>query len=116
MSRTVQDCYESKPLPAIHPNPKILKVTELSVICVCCGAPTADVRGDVHMHSACMEIVAGGVCAKCNVVTWSRTRLYPEHFLAWKDQGVMKGLYSVSWWSRIRKFVAWLLGTSKPPQ
>jgi len=105
---TLQDYLSAEPLPlpAVHPNAKIIKVNSLVVFCKKCNGDTEDIRGSVIEHQSCLEIVAGGVCSKCNAVTWSRTRFYEEHFLAWRDSGVEKGTYPRSWLRRLFVWVA----------
>ena len=76
-------------LPIEHPdNTKIIKISELEVTCKCCGGKTSNVRGKPEFHSECIDLRAAGVCKKCKMVTWTRTRVYSTHMLAWKDSGI----------------------------
>lgn len=76
--------------PIKHPNAEVITITELNVICKKCEQATTALRGDVTIHANCTELDMGGVCEACKVITWSRTRVYAKHLLAWRDEGIVE--------------------------
>lgn len=105
----VWDYLTSSPLqmPLKHPdNEEIMTVETLRIHCKKCGKPTENLRGSVVFHSPCMEVKAAGVCKDCSMITWTRTRFYPDHLLSWQDSVIKEFAVKAPFWKRmLRKII-----------
>ena len=112
LSPLVWKYLTSSPLvmPLKHPdNEGIMTLECLRIHCKRCGKQTESLRGSVIYHSPCMEIEAAGVCKDCKLITWTRTRLYPDHLLSWQDSGIKEFPTKTPLWERIAsKLFKWI--------
>ena len=100
----IQEYLDALPLqmPLKHPdNREIMTLESLQIKCKKCGRETQDLRGSVVHHSTCMEIKAAGLCHPCQTITWTKTRVYPDHILAWQDSGLKSYSLKKPFWKKV---------------
>ena len=79
--------------PIKHDTIASISVEEYSPLCNGCKEQSKAIRGYVVHYNSCLEIEAGALCEACKLITWTKTRFYPDYFLHRGANGWIETFY-----------------------